>query len=122
MGRAKPKSSSSSKRGRTSKASSSARGRSHSKGKEKAEKRTSSRKVKDKKRPKRALGPYMYFCKDQRKDIQDQNPNMSFGDIGRVLGSQWSRLNEKEKQKYVRKAQTDKRRYDKEMKRYKPRH
>lgn len=73
-------------------------GRSYSKGKEKAEKRTRVRKVKDKKRPKRALGPYMYFCKDQRKDIQEQNPSMSFGDIGRVLGSQWSKLNDKDKQ------------------------
>nr|AEG74031.1 HMGbox protein [Apopellia endiviifolia (species B)]AEG74035.1 HMGbox protein [Apopellia endiviifolia (species B)] len=120
MGKATLKTKGKSGSGRGVTKASSSRCRSSSKRKGKEEKRI--RKVKDKRRPKRALGPYMYFCKDQRKEIQEQNPTMSFGDIGRVLGSQWGKLNEKEKQKYIRKAQTDKRRYVKEMKRYKPRY
>lgn len=48
-------------------------------------------------RPKRALAPYMFFCKAQRENITSDNPNISFGDVGRILGSQWQSMSEKDK-------------------------
>lgn len=51
----------------------------------------------EKKRPKKAMGAYMYFCKLNRKKVQTSNPTMTFGEIGRVLGSQWCTLTDKEK-------------------------
>jgi hypothetical protein len=50
-----------------------------------------------KSRPKGAMAPYMYFCKDQREYVMNENPNMSFGDVGRILGSQWQNMSEKQK-------------------------
>jgi hypothetical protein len=47
--------------------------------------------------PKRALAPYMFFCKDQRENITGDNPNISFGDVGRILGSQWQSMSEKDR-------------------------
>jgi hypothetical protein len=48
-------------------------------------------------RPKKALAPYMFFCKDQRENITGDNPNISFGDVGRILGSQWQSMSEKDR-------------------------
>lgn len=48
-------------------------------------------------RPKKALAPYMFFCKDQRENITRDNPNISFGDVGRILGSQWQSMSEKDR-------------------------
>lgn len=42
--------------------------------------------------PKRALGPYMFFCKEQSDNITGDNPSISFGDVGRILGSQWQSM------------------------------
>jgi hypothetical protein len=42
--------------------------------------------------PKRALSPYSYFIVEQRPSIIASNPNMSFADVGRELGRQWSAL------------------------------
>ncbi|KAG0569209.1 hypothetical protein M758_6G068800 [Ceratodon purpureus] len=72
-------------------------------------------------RPKRALGPYMFFCKEQHASIAADNPNIPFGDVGRILGSRWQQLTEKDKKPYIKKAEADKKRYEKEMKRSKGR-
>jgi len=72
-------------------------------------------------RPKKALAPYMFFCKDQRENITGDNPNISFGDVGRILGSQWQSMSEKDRMPYIRKAEIDKKRFDKQMKRFKQR-
>lgn len=48
-------------------------------------------------RPKRALAPYMFFCKAQRDNITSDNPNISFGDVGRILGSQWQNMSVKDR-------------------------
>ena len=48
-------------------------------------------------RPKRAVGAYMFFCKDQYASISADNPNIPFGDVGRILGSRWQQLSEKDK-------------------------
>lgn len=48
-------------------------------------------------RPKRALGAYMFFCKDQHAGISADNPNIPFGDVGRILGSRWQQMDDTHK-------------------------
>lgn len=54
-------------------------------------------------KPKRAPGPYMLFCKEQRPKIVAANPNFTFGEVGKALGAGWKKLSDAEKAKYVSK-------------------
>lgn len=55
------------------------------------------KKKKDPNAPKRPLAPYMFYCKEQREKVKASQPDISFGEIGKVLGQQWSAMGEKEK-------------------------
>jgi hypothetical protein len=55
-------------------------------------------------KPKKAPGPYMVFCKEQRPKIMEETPGLSFGEIGKALGSAWGKLSEEEKASYKRDA------------------
>ena len=52
-------------------------------------------------KPKRAPGPYFFFCKAQRPKIIAKNPNFTFGEVGKELGAQWKKLSDAEKKKYA---------------------
>lgn len=65
---------------------------------EKAEK-AAKKAAKDAK-PKRAPGPYMLFCKEQRPKIVAANPNFTFGEVGKALGSAWKALSDGDKAKF----------------------
>jgi len=49
---------------------------------------------------KRAISPYMVFCKKTRPKVVAENPELDFGDVGRRLGEMWRRLGDEEKKKY----------------------
>lgn len=51
-------------------------------------------------KPKRAPGPYMIFCKEERPKIVKANPNMSFGEVGKALGEKWRGMSDAQKAKY----------------------
>lgn len=51
-------------------------------------------------KPKRAPGPYMLFCKAQRPKIVAANPNFTFGEVGKALGTAWKELSDADKAKY----------------------
>eukprot|EP00850_Spirogloea_muscicola_P027075 SM015333S01369 [mRNA] locus=s15333:47:256:- [translate_table: standard] len=55
------------------------------------------KKKKDPNAPKRPLAPYMFYCKEQREIVKAENPEVTFGEIGKILGQQWSAMSEKEK-------------------------
>lgn len=80
---------------------------------------------KDKKRkkdpnaPKKALQPYVLFCKEMRKIVEAENPGIGFGDIGKLLGKKWAELDSVEKERFVSLASKDKARYEEEMAAYK---
>eukprot|EP00270_Netrium_digitus_P012059 TRINITY_DN3888_c0_g1_i3.p1 TRINITY_DN3888_c0_g1~~TRINITY_DN3888_c0_g1_i3.p1 ORF type:complete len:112 (+),score=36.95 TRINITY_DN3888_c0_g1_i3:105-440(+) len=76
------------------------------------------RKKKDPNAPKRPLAPFMFYCKEQREIVKADNPDVSFGDLGKMLGSNWSQLSEKEKKPYNKLAEDDKQRYKDEMEAY----
>jgi len=49
---------------------------------------------------KKAPGPYMIFCKEQRPKIVKANPGFSFGEVGKALGAAWGKLSDAQKAKY----------------------
>nr|ODO00865.1 non-histone chromosomal protein 6 [Cryptococcus depauperatus CBS 7855] len=97
-------------------------------------KKRASKKDKDPNKPKRALSAYMFFVQDYRERIKTENPEASFGDVGKLLGIKWKEMSDAEKkascdqvcgskltlrQPYNDKAKADKERADKQNADYK---
>ncbi|KAL9617798.1 MAG: hypothetical protein Q9160_007452 [Pyrenula sp. 1 TL-2023] len=68
--------------------------------------------------PKRGLSAYMFFANEQREKVREENPGISFGQVGKVLGDRWKGLSDKQKGPYEAKAAADKKRYEDEKARY----
>ena len=77
----------------------------------------------------------MFFANDQRDNVREENPGISFGEsksdfhlshrltlssgqVGKVLGDRWKALSEKQREPYEKKAATDKKRYEDEKAKY----
>jgi hypothetical protein len=76
------------------------------------------KKVKDPNAPKKGMSAFMMFSNEQRSKIKADNPEASFGEIGRKVGEAWKGLTDKQKQTYVKKAEQDKQRYESELQTY----
>ncbi|KFY35253.1 hypothetical protein V494_06081 [Pseudogymnoascus sp. VKM F-4513 (FW-928)] len=61
--------------------------------------------------PTRGLSAYLFFANEHRDYVRDENPGISFGQVGKVLGDRWKALNEKQRAPYEAKAALDKKRY-----------
>ncbi|ORX36139.1 high mobility group box domain-containing protein [Kockovaella imperatae] len=85
-----------------------------------AEKETTKRGKKDvdPNKPKRALSAYMFFVQDYRDRIKSENPDVSFGEVGKLLGAKWKELSAAEKKPYEDKAEADKTRAAKQKAAY----
>lgn len=70
---------------------------------------------KDPNAPKRPTTAYFYFMNENRARIKKENPSVTFGEIGKLLGEQYKKLSAAEKKKYEDLAAEDKKRYKKEM-------
>ncbi|KAL9002803.1 MAG: hypothetical protein Q9188_004288 [Gyalolechia gomerana] len=68
--------------------------------------------------PKRGLSAYMFFANDNRDTVREENPGISFGQVGKVLGEKWKALNSKQREPYETKAKADKERYETEKASY----
>ncbi|XP_070540817.1 high mobility group protein 20A-like [Ptychodera flava] len=68
--------------------------------------------------PKAPTTAYVLYLNEQRSKIKEENPEMAFTDVTKLLGSQWSSMTADEKQKYVEEAENDKKRYIDELKAY----
>lgn len=44
-----------------------------------------------------ALSAYMFFVQDWRQRIIAENPDASFGEIGKLLGARWKEMPDNEK-------------------------
>ncbi|KKK18868.1 hypothetical protein P175DRAFT_0508373 [Aspergillus ochraceoroseus IBT 24754] len=91
--------------------------------KEKTTRKTKSRseggrKKKDPNAPKRGLSAYMFFANDNRDKVREENPGISFGQVGKMLGEKWKALSETERKPYEDKAAADKKRYEDEKASY----
>lgn len=49
---------------------------------------------------KRPLTGFMLFSKENRSKVKEENPDITFGGIGKKLGEMWRALSEKEKAAY----------------------
>ncbi|CCF59196.1 hypothetical protein KAFR_0G01620 [Kazachstania africana CBS 2517] len=81
-------------------------------------KKRTQRRKKDPNAPKRALSAYMFFANENRDIVRSENPDVTFGQIGRILGERWKALNAEDKEPYEAKAAADKKRYESEKELY----
>ncbi|KAI7883605.1 HMG box protein [Lichtheimia hyalospora FSU 10163] len=72
------------------------------------------RSKKDKTGPKRGLSAYMFFSQEMRPKVKEENPDASFGTLGKILGEKWKAMTDEEKAPYTAKAEQDKKRYEAE--------
>ncbi|KAF7714393.1 Non-histone chromosomal protein 6 [Penicillium ucsense] len=76
------------------------------------------RRKKDPNAPKRGLSAYMFFANDNRDKVREENPGITFGQVGKMLGDKWKALSETERKPYDAKAAADKKRYEEEKAKY----
>jgi hypothetical protein len=74
---------------------------------------------KDPNAPKKPLSAYMLFAKENREKIKKENSDATFGEIGRKLGEAWRSIDKKNKDKFIKKSEKDKDRYNQEIVDYK---
>merc|ERR1712194_191967 len=75
-------------------------------------------KTRDPNKPKRGLSAYFLFSGANRAGIKERNPNVSFGDVAKLLAKEYKGLSPEEKNKWEAKAEVEKVRYFEEMKVY----
>ena len=56
----------------------------------------------------RIKSPYLLFAKDYRPIVKLQNPDATFGELGRLIAEAYTKLTESEKQIYIDKANKQK--------------
>ena len=49
---------------------------------------------------KKPLTGFMLFSKEHRAKVKEENPEITFGGVGKKLGEMWRALSDKEKQAY----------------------
>jgi len=77
-------------------------------------KATAKKTKKDPKGVKKPLTAYIFFCKEIRPKLQNEQPKAKFGDIGRLIGLKWKELDDDSKMHFQRLADEDKQRFLKE--------
>lgn len=68
--------------------------------------------------PKQPLTGYVRFLNDRREKIRAENPGLTFSEITKLMGAEWTKLPPSEKQRYLDDAEKDKERYMKELESY----
>ncbi|KAG0265372.1 Non-histone chromosomal protein 6 [Actinomortierella ambigua] len=74
--------------------------------------------VKDKNGPKRPRNSYIFFTLMKRDDIKKKHPEFKPTEITKMLGEEWQKLSDAEKESYGAMAEDDKKRYQSEMEAY----
>lgn len=75
---------------------------------------------KDPNAPKRGLTSFMFYSKKMRPIFKEENPDIVFTEMGKLLGKKFKELSEEQKKEYIDLAEKDKKRYANEMKNYTP--
>ncbi|EPQ63376.1 High-mobility group non-histone chromatin protein, partial [Blumeria graminis f. sp. tritici 96224] len=60
----------------------------------------------------------MFFANEQRENVRLENPGITFGQVGKMLGERWKALSEKQRIPYTDMAMKDKTRYEEQMANY----
>ncbi len=77
---------------------------------------------KDPNKPKRAKTAFMFYCQKHRPALMEKqrkkNKKVEIGKIAKVLGENWKKIKDKQKNEFIALATADKERYDKEIAEY----
>jgi hypothetical protein len=85
----------------------------------KSKKKTAGKRAKkDPNQPKRGKTAYIFYTQEARPKVKKENPDMTFGEISRLVSEQWKNMSKEDKAPYEEKAAHDKERYEREMKKY----
>ncbi|KAI8067441.1 high mobility group box domain-containing protein [Thamnidium elegans] len=74
---------------------------------------------KDPNAPKRNLSSYMLYSQAVRPSTVEKHPDLKAVDIAKLIGEKWNALSDKEKHPYIKQAEKEKARFDKETSTYK---
>ena len=77
------------------------------------------KKAKDPNAPKRNVSAYLHFSSAKRGDVKESQPDLSFGEITKVVTASWKALSVEERVPWDEKAAVDKERYEEELAAYK---
>ena len=73
--------------------------------------------------PDRAKTAYIFFSSEIRQDLKGEDgKQLAFAQAGKVIGQKWHALSDKDKEKYNKKAEEDRRRYEQAMKNFDPKY
>lgn len=87
------------------------------KGKKKGGKKA--KKEKKEGQPKKPMSAYFFYIGERRATLKEEKPDLGNKEIVIEMGKEWAAMSDKDKAKYVKKAEEDKKRYEKEMKAFK---
>ncbi|KXJ27133.1 high mobility group protein 20A [Exaiptasia diaphana] len=73
---------------------------------------------KDTNAPKAPLTGYVRFLNEHREKARNENPDLPFHEVTKILGNMWTQLPAPQKQLYLEEAEKDKERYMKELEEY----
>ncbi|BFZ14260.1 hypothetical protein BsWGS_17299 [Bradybaena similaris] len=74
--------------------------------------------MKDTNAPKQPLSGYLRFLTERREQFRQEKPNLSFAEMSKQLGNEWSNLGTHEKQRYLDEAEREKEKYMKDLEAY----
>jgi hypothetical protein len=60
-------------------------------------KKQTTKKEKDPNAPKKPLSAFMIFSSENRSRIKEENPDATFGEMGKLLGQKWKEMSEEDK-------------------------
>ncbi|OHT01598.1 HMG box family protein [Tritrichomonas foetus] len=69
-------------------------------------------------KPKASCSAFVFFAKDMRKKLQDENPENTFKDVSTKLGEMWKSLPEEDREYYEELSKIDKSRFKEEKRIY----
>mmetsp|Transcript_16566 Transcript_16566/g.45519 ORF Transcript_16566/g.45519 Transcript_16566/m.45519 type:complete len:199 (+) Transcript_16566:107-703(+) len=78
------------------------------------------KKWKDPTKPKRAMSAFFLFSQANRPRVKEENPDISFGEVARMLAQEYKQLSEEDMKEWKAKAEEEKERYKSEMEDYVP--
>ena len=82
----------------------------------------SKRKKPQSEKPKKSLTAYVLYCGEKRSKLKEEQPDLTFAEVGKELGRLWRELSQDEKQPFSDKAKELKTEYDVAIKKYKEEH
>lgn len=73
------------------------------------------KKVKDSRRPKRAMSAFIHYSQEMRPKIKKENPELKTTEITKILGAKWRAASEEDKRSHVEYEKRERETYYKEL-------